>query len=462
LLIKRLYTTLWSKVEWYKIEEKNGNKERISLVSTGEGLLHSELEESTKDGSHSHGGNVGNVGRGSTLARGRSARSRRSSATGGTRLAVLALGVGLLGGASVRTTDNPVLVLLIETVTVEVTSALHVETTLDVAQLGDVDAVKSTAEVNSTGNGLEAREGDVGKLVVTNDLETTVDGLELRQAEVGELWVAVESDVTGLGEVGGAEALEAVTPETHLTSQVVQRRHGNAADVTEGHIGTTAEVEKLDLQRVHVTSKVDQTGSFGQVVDVDRLEVGVLSDVKVTNLVEGDTVKAGQTSVGDGNVAGLGNTSGELKLLQLGKSLKLDAANAAQRTKVESEETSEAIELEGVADLAEVRGSQGGKVASTGATETTGDLLDVVEGQGVGDVLGDFDITLEGLARAVAVDVTLAGDLDGLAVLTAGGTESKLTRRQDGKSVLQKGHCDTSLFDNRIVKVRDAVWVITR
>lgn len=204
----------------------------------------------------------------------------------------------------------------------------------------------------------------------------------------------------------------------------MQRRHGNAADVTEGHIGTTAEVGKLDLQRVHVTSKVDQTGSFGQVVDVDRLEVGVLSDVKVTNLVEGDTVKAGQTSVGDGNVAGLGNTSGELKLLQLGKSLKLDAANAAQRTKVESEETSEAIELEGVADLAEVRGSQGGKVASTGATETTGDLLDVVEGQGVGDVLGDFDITLEGLARAVAVDVTLVGDLDGLAVLTAGCTKN--------------------------------------
>lgn len=149
MLIKRLYTTLWSKVEWYKIEEKNGNKERISLVSTGEGLLHSELEESTKDGSHSHGGNVGNVGRGSTLARGRSARSRRSSATGGTRLAVLALGVGLLGGASVRTTDNPVLVLLIETVTVEVTSALHVETTLDVAQLGDVDASSHVSSVNT-------------------------------------------------------------------------------------------------------------------------------------------------------------------------------------------------------------------------------------------------------------------------------------------------------------------------
>lgn len=279
--------------------------------------------------------------------------------------------------------------------------------------------VKSTAKVNGTSDGLEARERDVGKLVVTHDLETTVDSLELRHAEVGELGVVVESKVTGLGEVGGAEGLEAVTPEAHLTGQVVERRNQNAADVTEGHVGTAGEVGELDLERVHVTSEVDQTGGLGQVVDVDSLEVGVLSDVKVTNLVEGDTVKAGQTGVGDGNVAGLRNTSGELKLLQLGKSSELDAANAAQSAKVESVETSKAIELEGVADLAEVGGSQRGKVASTSAAEATGDLLDVVEGQRVGDLLGDFDITLEGLARAVAVDVALAGDLDGLA-LTAG------------------------------------------
>lgn len=295
--------------------------------------------------------------------------------------------------------------------------------------------VKSTAKVNSTSDGLEARERDVGKLVITHDLETTVDSLELRHAEVRELGVVVESKVTGLGEVGGAECLEAVTPEAHLTGQVVERRHGNAADVTEGHVGTAGEVGELDLERVHVTSEVDETGGLGQVVDVDSLEVGVLSDVKVTNLVEGDTVKAGQTSVGDGNVAGLRNTSGELKLLQLGKSSELDAANAAQSAKVESVETSKAIELEGVADLAEVGGSQRGKVASTSAAETTGDLLDVVEGQGVGDLLGDFDITLEGLARAVAVDIALAGDLDGLA-LTAGCIKTLSVSQSFGQPII--------------------------
>lgn len=458
MLIKRLYTTLWSEVEWYKMEEKTGNKERISLVSTGERLLHSKLEESTKDCSHSHGGNIGNVGRGSTLARSRSARSSRRGAAGSTRLAVLALGVGLLGGASVRTTDNLVLVLLVETVAVEVTSALHVETTLDVAQFGDVDAsshvssvnrmisnermnspVKSTAKVNSTSDGLETRERDVGKLVVTHDLETTVDSLELRHAEVGELSVVVESKVTGLGEVGGTEGLEAVTPETHLTGQVVERGHGNAADVTEGHVGTAGEVGELDFERVHVTSEVDETGGLGQVVDVDSLEVGVLSDVEVTNLVEGDTVKAGQTSVGDGNVASLRDTSGELKLLQLGKSSELDATNAAQSAKVESVETSKAIELEGVADLAEVGGSQRGKVASTSAAETTGDLLDVVEGQGVGDLLGDFDITLEGLARAVAIDVALAGDFNGLA-LTTGCNKTLSVSQSLGQPIINEDH----------------------
>lgn len=38
--------------------------------------------------------------------------------------------------------------LLVETVAVEVTSALHVETTLDVAQFGDVDASSHVSSVN--------------------------------------------------------------------------------------------------------------------------------------------------------------------------------------------------------------------------------------------------------------------------------------------------------------------------
>lgn len=199
----------------------------------------------------------------------------------------------------------------------------------------------------------------------------------------------------------------------------MERRHGNAADVTEGHVGTAGEVGELDLERVHVTSEVDQTGGLGQVVDIDGLEVGVLGDVEVADLVEGDTVEAGQTGVGDGDVAGLGDTSSELKLLQLGKSSELDATNAAQRAEAEGVETGKTVELEGVADLTEVGGSQRGKVASASAAEATGDLLDGVQGQGVGDLLGNLDVTLEGLAAVVLVGIALAGDLDGLAVITA-------------------------------------------
>ena len=113
--------------------QKTGNE--ALLVSNR--LLQNELEQSTEDGSHTHGRDIGNVTRSSTLAGG--ARGLRSSARGGTRLTVLALRVGLLGRAGVRTTDNLVLVLLVETVTVEVTSALDVETTLDVLQLGHLN-----------------------------------------------------------------------------------------------------------------------------------------------------------------------------------------------------------------------------------------------------------------------------------------------------------------------------------
>lgn len=356
--------------------------------------------------------------------------------------------------------------LLVETVAVKVTSALHVETTLDVLQLGDVGPtdvsimfimklfntnrgkdllIESTREVNGASDGLESREGEAGELVVTSDLEATVDGLERGDAEVGQLGVGVEDQVTSLGEVGGAEGHEAVAPEAHLTGQVVERRHGNAADITESHVGTASEVGELDLERVHVTSEVDETSGVGQVVDVNGLQVGVLGDVKVTHGVEGDTVQAGETGVGDGDIASLGDTGGEVQLLQLGQGRPTDATDAAERAEAQGVEARETIELKGVADGAQGGGGQRGEVASTRAAEATGDLLNTIEGQGVGNLLADLDVTVNSLAAVVLIGIPLAGYLDSLAVTAIGIGQSDLAHGQERQKVLHKRHCGRML-----------------
>lgn len=195
----------------------------------------------------------------------------------------------------------------------------------------------------------------------------------------------------------------------------MERRHGNAADVTEGHVGTASKVGELDLERVQVTSEVDQTSRVGQVVDVDGLEAGVLGDVENTNGVKRDTVQAGQTSVGDVDVAGLRDTGREVKLLQSGKSTELDATDLAERAEAQGVELGETLQLEGVANGAQSRSRQREELGSVIAAEATRDLLNTIQGKSVGNIRGELNVTIDLLAAVVLVGVALAGDLDGLA-----------------------------------------------
>lgn len=195
----------------------------------------------------------------------------------------------------------------------------------------------------------------------------------------------------------------------------MERRHGNAADVTEGHVGTASKVGELDLERVQVTSEVDQTSRVGKVVDVDGLEAGVLGDVENTNGVKRDTVQAGQTSVGDVDVAGLRDTGREVKLLQSGKSTELDATDLAERAEAQGVELGETLQLEGVANGAQSRSRQREELGSVIAAEATRDLLNTIQGKSVGNIRGELNVTIDLLAAVVLVGVALAGDLDGLA-----------------------------------------------
>lgn len=137
MLVRRIYTTFGTEKKCIKVEIK------IKQLSGINRLLNNELKKGTEQGSHTHVGKAGNVAGSSTLTA--SGRGRGRGASLGTRLAVLALGVALLSGAGVLSADDLVLVLLVKVVAAEVTRALHVETTTDVAQLGQFESTKMLA-----------------------------------------------------------------------------------------------------------------------------------------------------------------------------------------------------------------------------------------------------------------------------------------------------------------------------
>ena len=210
--------------------------------------------------------------------------------------------------------------------------------------------VEGTGEVNSTLDGLEAGKRDGGQLIITGNGESTFDGLQVGHADVGQLGVVFEDEVTSLGQVGGGEGLELGTPEAELTGELLKRRNRHGGDVLEGHVGTGAEVGEVNLEGVVVTREADQVGSVLQVVDVDVLQVTVVLDAEGTNGLQLDTIQVGQTSVGDADIAGLGNTSVEVQGLKLGESLPVDGANGGELGEAEQGQGGETLELPLVTD----------------------------------------------------------------------------------------------------------------
>lgn len=249
-------------------------------------------------------------------------------------------------------------------------------------------------------------------------METTVDGLENGHADVGKVGVVVEDEIASAGEVGSAEVGERVAPEAELSAQLLEGGDRDGADVAEGHVGTTGKVGEDNLERVQVTSEVDQTSGVGQVVDVDGLQVGVLGDVESADALERDTIQAGQTGVGDLDIASLGDTLGEVERLELREGGPGDGTDAAQVGQAEGGQGGQTVQLEGVTDRGKAGGGERGEVAGAIARESTGDLVGTVDAQVTREALADLNVTGELRASGVAVGIALAGDLDGAAAAT--------------------------------------------
>lgn len=271
--------------------------------------------------------------------------------------------------------------------------------------------VEGTAEVNGTVNTLEHGQADGGELVITGNGESTVNSLQNGHADVGQLGVVLEDQVTGLGKVGSGESLELGTPEAELTGKLLKGRQGDRGDVLEGHVGTGAEVGKIDLEGIVVTREADQVGGVHEVVDVDGLQITVVLDAEGTDSLEGNTGQISETSVGDADIAGLGDTLGERQGLELRESLPVDGANRVELSEVKQGQGGESLQVEGFADRCERAGADRADVLATGADQTTSNLLDTAERKVAAVGLVDGDITLDGGASVDRISVALGADL---------------------------------------------------
>jgi hypothetical protein len=277
--------------------------------------------------------------------------------------------------------------------------------------------VEGTAEVNGTLDSLEVGQRDDVELVITGNGETTVDGLQDGHRDVGQLGVVLEDQVTSLGQVRSGESLELGTPEAELAGKLLERRQGDSRDVLEGHANTSAKVGEVDLEGVVVTGEADRLGGVLQIVDVDGLQVTVVLDAEETDGLQGDTVQVGQTSVGDADITGLGDTLGEVQGLELGESIPVDGTNAVQLGEVEEGEGGETLKVEGLADAGEFGSGDGADVGTLGARKTTGNLFDTAENKVTTVGLVDGNVTANGGASVDAVSVALSLDLGITAVV---------------------------------------------
>lgn len=270
--------------------------------------------------------------------------------------------------------------------------------------------VKGTAEVDGTGDGGQLGQVNVRQLVVTADNETTVNLLESGDADVGQLGVVVKGQIGSGGQVGSGESLELSTPEAELALELLQRGHGHGADVAEGHVVSSAEIGKVNLELVPVTSEVDQVGGVLQVVDVDLLHVGVVGDLELADGLQGDTVEVLETSVGDQDITSFRNTALEVQGLKGGEGLPVDLTDGSELSKAQLGEAGALLQGETVADRRDFGGDDASKLSSVLGSDATGDLLDAVDGEVTTKGRVDLHVTAEGGAAGKGIGVALGLD----------------------------------------------------
>lgn len=287
--------------------------------------LQDQLQQSTEDREAKSGlaeAEVGSI----TLWCGRSAAG--STSGGGRSIQGLGGGSGTLADEFTLNDASTSTGLLLEFITGDGLLRLDVEASLDVLELWQLRAThvlvafqhrhdtkylrsEVSREVNGTSNRCESWETDGVKSSVVGNLVCTSDALQDREGNVGKLAVSNNGqrsntgcEATNGGQVWCTEAVHVVSVESKRSVDSGQRRHLDARDISEGHVGSPDQVGESDSQLHAIGIDVNSVGDVGD-LGVEGLQVVVVVNSEGADSVQVDTIQVAQEGVTDGDTAGL-------------------------------------------------------------------------------------------------------------------------------------------------------------
>lgn len=244
------------------------------------------------------------------------------------------------------------------------------------------------------------------------DRQTAVDGSQPREGDVLEVPVVVQAEVTALGQVRRPNGLLVDGNESQLAGQGLEGGNLDIAGVAEGHVLALGQVGQINLELGRVGGNVKQTSRVLQVVHIDLLQSLIGGDIKVAHGLQLDAVEVDQTGVGDADATSVRHTLGELQALQLGQGGELDGADGGELIEVQGSQAQETLQLEGIANAAQLRGGDRGDVGGAARDQAPLDLLDRAEGEITGSILVEMNIALDGAAAAEVIRISLGLDRD--------------------------------------------------
>lgn len=327
--------------------------------------------------------------------------------------------------------------------------AVDLEGTLDIAEVGERDAVdwvskcrlstrnlqetrkdlpgEVTVHGKSTADSCELGVGNNGVIGVVLNGESTSDGLEKGHADVGELVVAVESEGRADGgQVGSGDGGEFVLVESERAIDNLEGSEINGRNLAEGHVVGPDHVRE-DSSHVVAVGLDDERNSDVAELHLDVGKVRVVGNEDSVDNLEVDTVKRSKLGVLDVEGAGSLDTSGERQALEVGKGVPDDRIDCGELGEAEGGQDGDFIEVELAGDGLERVGGQLGHLGNIAGNQVSGNLLDSVEGNVVRVAGGNGDASSEGGAGSQGRSISGAGD---------GGSRGRARRSCAGVAVL--------------------------
>lgn len=272
----------------------------------------------------------------------------------------------------------------------------------------------------------EGAEVNGSKSSVVGNLEGTSNCLQLGDGDVDKVWVCDDSESTSSatsvadsGQVWRSEGGEVVLVESQRSVDGSQGRNADSGNVSQGHVGSPDQVGEGDLQQLSIGINVDRIRDIANLsAELGQSEVVV--DVQGLGSHQVDAIKTAQEGVGDENICGGGNDSGQSQGRQSLQRVPRDVVDRGERGEREGRHQSQVEQVHSSADRAQGRTAQACQGTCIVADQVTSDLFGAVQVDDTSSIRANEDVSGDGRAGGVLCGIGLG--VDGGSGLRADGS----------------------------------------